>query len=900
MGHKIDIRKLTEDEARQRLAQIVESSNDAIISTTCDGIVESWNAAAEKLFGYTCDEAIGQPILTLFVPPEYDEEVRRKLNANSQGQHMEPVDTVRRHKDGSLVNVSVMGSPIIDKMDKAIGVSIVFRDISKRKADEAKIRLFRELLDHSNDAIEVLDPVTLRFVDVNETQCQVLGYSREELLSMDILDIDSHFTEDNIRILKEQIIQFGGAQFETVHRRKDGTTFPVEVSVKLVELEKTYLVCIVSDITERKRALSRLQQSEISLKDAQRIAHMGNWELDLTTDVLQWSDEVYRILELDPEKTKPSYEAFLKSVHPKDKEKVDLAYADSLKTKQPYIFEFRLLMKDGRIKHVQEICQTTFDQAGNPLYSIGTTLDITERKIIEKKLARHMQLYAALSQCNKAIVQCTNKEELFSQVCRAAVQFGGMKMAWVGIVDPQTHVIQPVVSFGDDRGYLTDLKISTDASNPHGVAPTSTAIREGRPYWCQNLLNDSATTPWRKMISTAGCAASASLPLRRNGVVIGAFVLYCDEVNAFDELIQDLLVEMATDISFALDSFAYEAQRGESEEQIKQFEAIVHSSNDAIISKTVEGIITSWNPGAENVFGYSAEEAIGKSIKIILPPDRLDEEDLILEKIKRGERVEHFETKRLRKDGAIIDTSITLSPILDHAGNSIGTSKIARNITERKLAESEKKRAEEKALGYMEQLRDSLNGTIEMVEILSEMRDPYTAGHERRVALLAVDLAAGLGLDAHQLEGIRVAGNLHDVGKMMVPAEILSRPSKLSPVEYAMVQGHVQAGFNVLKGIHFPWPVAQAVLQHHERMDGSGYPQGLKGEEIILEARILAVADVVEAMSAHRPYRPGLGINAALEEIERYRGIKYDAKVVDMCLQLFREQGYSIPIKVVG
>ncbi|NDU91241.1 MAG: PAS domain S-box protein, partial [Ferrovum sp.] len=176
--------KLTEDEVRLRLAQIVESSNDAIISTTLDGVVESWNAAAEKLFGYTPNEAIGQSILPLFVPPEYAEEVKRKLNANAHGQHMGPVDTVRRRKDGALVDVSVMGSPIVDNSGKVVGVSINFRDISEHKADEAKISLFRELLDHSNDAIELLDPATLRFIDVNETECRVLGYSREELLAM--------------------------------------------------------------------------------------------------------------------------------------------------------------------------------------------------------------------------------------------------------------------------------------------------------------------------------------------------------------------------------------------------------------------------------------------------------------------------------------------------------------------------------------------------------------------------------------------------------------------------------------------------------------------------------------------------------------------------------------------
>jgi HD-GYP domain-containing protein (c-di-GMP phosphodiesterase class II) len=179
--------------------------------------------------------------------------------------------------------------------------------------------------------------------------------------------------------------------------------------------------------------------------------------------------------------------------------------------------------------------------------------------------------------------------------------------------------------------------------------------------------------------------------------------------------------------------------------------------------------------------------------------------------------------------------------------------------------------------------------------ILSELRDPYAAGHERRVAEIAVAIGAELGFDARRQEGLRVAGYLHDIGKITVPTEILSKPGKLSAVEFELIQGHSRASYDILKNVEFPWPVAEVALQHHERVDGSGYPQGLKGEAMLLEARILAVADTVEAMSSHRPYRPELGIDAALAEVERGRGTVYDANVADACLQLFREKGYTIP-----
>lgn len=208
--------------------------------------------------------------------------------------------------------------------------------------------------------------------------------------------------------------------------------------------------------------------------------------------------------------------------------------------------------------------------------------------------------------------------------------------------------------------------------------------------------------------------------------------------------------------------------------------------------------------------------------------------------------------------------------------------------------QEKEKRAAELASANKE-LHDAFMNTVRVAMILSELRDPYTAGHERRVGELSLALGAELGFDKFRQEGIRVAGYLHDVGKMIVPAEILSKPGKLTEIEYSLIRGHAQTGYDVLKSVHFPWPIAEVVFQHHERMDGSGYPRGLKGEDTLLEARILAVADVTEAMSSHRPYRAALGIEKALAEIERGRGSLYDATVVDSCLNLFRKKGYKLP-----
>ncbi len=205
---------------------------------------------------------------------------------------------------------------------------------------------------------------------------------------------------------------------------------------------------------------------------------------------------------------------------------------------------------------------------------------------------------------------------------------------------------------------------------------------------------------------------------------------------------------------------------------------------------------------------------------------------------------------------------------------------------------------QEKLRDALAMLRKALGGTIEVVASMVERRDPYTAGHQRRVANLARAIATEMGLSQDQIDAIRLAGVIHDLGKISVPVEILTYPGKLGDVEMALIKRHPDVGYETLKMIDFPWPLAQIVRQHHERMDGSGYPLGLTGEQIMPEARILCVADVVEAMVSHRPYRPALGLEKALDEISRNRGIFYDAVVVDAALKLLREEGFQIDMEV--
>ncbi|MES9958406.1 MAG: HD domain-containing phosphohydrolase [Sedimenticola sp.] len=244
-----------------------------------------------------------------------------------------------------------------------------------------------------------------------------------------------------------------------------------------------------------------------------------------------------------------------------------------------------------------------------------------------------------------------------------------------------------------------------------------------------------------------------------------------------------------------------------------------------------------------------------------------------------------FVTKHRTKDGDILDVQVTARTI--NLGGKPYIQAIFTDFTERNRAEQERRE-------NIERLHGVLVKTIQAIALTVEKRDPYTAGHQERVSDLASAIAVEMGLTEEQVEGIRMGAMIHDIGKVYVPGEFLNRPGKLTEDEFSIIKTHAQVGYDIVKDIDFAWPVAEMILQHHERLNGSGYPNGLKGEEIILEARIMAVADVVEAISSHRPYRPGLGMDVALGEITDNRGTFYDPDAVDACLRLFNEKGYQI------
>jgi PAS domain S-box-containing protein len=300
---------------------------------------------------------------------------------------------------------------------------------------------------------------------------------------------------------------------------------------------------------------------------------------------------------------------------------------------------------------------------------------------------------------------------------------------------------------------------------------------------------------------------------------------------------------------------------------------------DCIIVLDKRDRVLDLNPAAERFLGHTISDVMGYSVKQILPqwPDQVGLADKTIASDK--EIV-------LERGGEQRTLNMSVSVAADPDGHSTSKVVLLADITYRKKAEEERQQS-------AEQLLNALKATIECISKTTEIRDPYTAGHQNRVAQLAFAIAVEIGLPKDKAESIRIAAAIHDIGKIFVPAEILSKPGKLSDVEFSFLKQHPQAGFDILKNIEFPWPIAQIVIQHHERMNGSGYPSALSGEAILIEARILAVADVVEAMASHRPYRPALGIDKALEEISQNKGTLYDADAVDACQRLFTEKAFK-------
>jgi len=340
-----------------------------------------------------------------------------------------------------------------------------------------------------------------------------------------------------------------------------------------------------------------------------------------------------------------------------------------------------------------------------------------------------------------------------------------------------------------------------------------------------------------------------------------------------------LKIGMIPNTKKCIASFMDITERKEAEKALaeseEKYRTLLTNINDLVIEIDSEGKFTYVSPQIFDMFGYTQEESIGLNAMDFVHPDDIEK---YMKPMEILDKVKHFEYRSRHKNGHYVYVS-TSGRYVPDITDGFKIVSVLRDITERKQAE--------------ERLKKTMNATIEIMSKIIEAKDPYTAGHQQRVSQLTTAIAKELNLSQDKVEGIRVASLIHDIGKIGLPTEILSKPTTLTDIEFNIIKQHSQIGYDILKSIDFSYPVAQIVLQHHERLDGSGYPNNLKGDKILLEAKILGVADVVEAMSSHRPYRPALGIDAALKEISKNRGTFYDPVVADACIKLFKEKGFK-------
>lgn len=534
------------------------------------------------------------------------------------------------------------------------------------------------------------------------------------------------------------------------------------------------------------------------------------------------------------------------------------------------IFETSCLTKNGLGIPV-EVSARLIEVDGRR-FRQGIVRDISERKQAEARSAALVELSRQAPDLDEPA--------LLKRGVEAMQQLTQSRIAFLHFVTPDQNQIELV--FWSDATSAHDREPDSDSYYPVAQAGLwADSIRQKKVV----LVNDFSAVPDGRGLPQGHAALRRLISVP---VLEGPLVRMIVGVGNADTDYRQSDVDTVT--IFADDLYVM-VLRKRAEDELREAAAQFRS----LVEQSIAGIyivqddkFAYVNPRFAEIYGYtSADNLVGVDcLSLIADEDREavanDYRDMIT--AQKPGIARNFHAKR--KDGVAIEIGMQTKPIIYQ-----GQSAIMGMIQD----VSEKARAELQIRHYIEQIEAAFMSTVTVLMTMGEMRDPYTAGHQRRVAEIAVAIGGEMGLEASRLEGLRVGGYLHDIGKIRIPAEILSKPGKLSANEFQLVGEHPQSGYDILKGVQFPWPVAEVALQHHERFDGTGYPQGLIGDAIVLEARIIAVADVVEAMASHRPYRPSLGIPAALAEIQRGRGTSYDPKVVDAALNLFVEKNYQIP-----
>ena len=872
--------------------------------------------------GYTVQEAMTLSLDQVLTPDSLQQASKMladQMALESSGT-ADPARTVLMEleeycKDGSTVWVELTASFLRDNNFKPTDILTVTRDITDRKKAEETLKesekKYRLLADNVNDVIFVLD-MNLNYTYVSPSVKILRGYEPEEVLKQQSIeqtltpssmDLAMKTLSDVMELEKNKQIKITESRtLQLEMRRKDGTTVWTEVKFSFIRDENQRPVGILGvnrDITERKKAEDKLRFEEQRFRAL--VEHSSDIIVILNLEgiVTYINPAIERALGYKVEERIGANT--LEIINPGDlqylADNVIILFTD---TNAPVVqFEVRLRHKDGSWR--------TFEAVGSNLahnnvveYVIVNYRDITERKRAEMEIAGVNRALRMLSDTNQALIHTADEATLLNEICQIIVEVGGYHMAWVGFSEQdEAKTVRPAAHAGFDSGYIESANV-TWADNERGRSPSGTAIRTGLPCMARNIPEDPAFAPGHEAAIQCGYKSIIALPLINESQALGVLEIYSVDTDAFDTKEVEILKELADDLAFGIAALRTRAKRDQAEVALRKSEEryrlVIENTAHSITIFDLNLKPTEYiAPSILKRRGYTVQEALTQTLDQMMTPDSLQlasklfAEQMVLESSGTADpaRTVLMEFEEYCKDGSTIWVEIVASFLRDNNFKPTAILTVAKDITERK-------HAEERLKETFNHLRKAMETIIQVMMSTVESRDAYTAGHQRRSTNLACAIATELGLTQEKIEGIRMAGSIHDIGKLSIPAEILSKPSKLTNIEFSLIKEHSRSGYEILKDVESPWPLAEIVYQHHERMDGSGYPRNLKGDEIIMEARIMAVADVVETMASHRPYRPALGINVALEEIEKNRGILYDDTVADTCLKLFREKGYQL------
>jgi PAS domain S-box-containing protein len=702
------------------------------------------------------------------------------------------------------------------------------REETLQESEERYKSLFFEAL----DGICLADAETGMIIDCNNTMAAMVGRDRAELIGQHQAVLHSS-NGDKAALsptFRQHLADKAGQVLETQIVTKTGEIRDVEIKANLLSLRgKKMLQGIFRDITERKRAEEALRESEAKLKEAQALSRIGSWEFDLDKQSIQWSDQVYRLYERDPTLGPPTVEEEAACYSPEQAGRLHEYARIAVEQGRAFEYDLEARLPSGRIAQFTSTLRPIKNESGRVIKLFGTVQDITERKRAEEELRNSEERFKILFEYAPDAYYLSDLTGNFIDGNKTAEKLLGYKREeFIG------------------KNFLKIGLLSLDEF--HKAASLLAMNAAGRP-----------TGPDEFIVKNKD-GGKVAVEIRTYPVT-------------FKE--QALVLGIARDIT----------ERKKAEQTLREneekYRTLTENIKIGVYRNTVgpQGRFLEANRSMVKMFGFKSKN---KFMAGNVSDFYQNEEDgkAFNEKMIRKGYVRNEELFLKKNDGAPFIGSVSAVAVKDARGNVKYYDGTIEDITKRKQTEDKLQQAVEK-------IRQALGSIVNVVAATIEMKDRYTAGHQKGVAELARAIATEMGLPTDQIEGIRIAGTIHDLGKIFVPGEILCKPGKLNEYEFSIIKLHPEVAFDILKDIKFPWPIAQIVYQHHERMDGSGYPRGQKGEQILVEARILGVADVVEAMTAHRPYRPALGIEAALAEITQKRGILYDPEVVDACVRLF-------------